>query len=89
MGSSGPVSNTSLWEQLLEELDRPDRTIHWVKVPSHVNVEGNNEVDRLADEGRQLHLGSPPNHIPPLTMAACHIESAQKTTPSRTTHNPS
>ena len=30
------------------ELDRDDREIIWIKVPSHLRVEGNNEADRLA-----------------------------------------
>ena len=46
-GSCGPVANVSIWEQLLHELDQPRKTIQWVKVPSHVTVEENNEADRL------------------------------------------
>ena len=69
-GSSGPVSNVEIWEQLLRELSQPDKTIKWVKVPSHVTVEGNNEADRLADLGR---LSSPLHPIlhTPSTFSDC------------------
>ena len=35
------------------------KTIKWVKVASHVTVEGNNTVDRLADLGRLSSLPPP------------------------------
>ena len=63
-GSSGPVSNATLWALLLNELNRPGRTVHWVKVPSHVTVEGNNEADRLAEQGRMTHPKFPKPHTP-------------------------
>ena len=63
-GSSGPVSNVEIWEQLLSELSQPDKTIKWVKVPSHVTVEGNNEADRLADLGRLSSPLHPILHTP-------------------------
>ena len=40
-GSSGPGPTLYLWKQLLHELDCKDRTIEWVKFPSHVQVSGN------------------------------------------------
>ena len=54
-GSSELVSNVSLWEQLLTERERLGRVIHWVKVPSHVTIEGNNEADCLAERGHVSH----------------------------------
>ena len=60
-----PVSTVPLWEQLLEEQDQPGCIIRWVKVPSHVTVEGINEADCLADEGRQLHPQFPNLHNQP------------------------
>ena len=48
VGSSGPVSNVSLWEILLCELDGPDREIERAKVPSHVSMQGNQQADSLA-----------------------------------------
>ena len=48
-GSSGPVP-THLWEQLFHKLDR---IVEWVKVPSHTQVSGKEEVDKLAEEGRR------------------------------------
>ena len=59
-GSCGLVANVSIWDQLLHELDQPGKTIQWVRVPSRVTVEGNNEADRLADLGR---LSSPLNPV--------------------------
>ena len=41
VGSAGPVSNVPLWKELLQYLDSTFQDILWVKVPSHVNVEGN------------------------------------------------
>ena len=64
VGFSGPIPNVPLWEQLLTELERPGRTLHWVKVPSQLTIEDNNEANRLAEKGRRMHprfprLGTP------------------------------
>ena len=64
VGSSGPVSNVHFWEQLLIELDNTQRTIHGVKVPSHVTIDGNNEADRLAEQGRHMHPRFPRPQTP-------------------------
>ena len=79
VGASRPVSNVVLWEQLLDELDRTQRTIHWVKVPSHVSIEGNNEADRLAERGRHMHPRFPRVHMPRPTPAVCHTKSPYTT----------
>ena len=42
-------------ELLLETLRTHQGSIKFVKVPSHVNMIGNNETDRLADQGRLFH----------------------------------
>ena len=47
------VSNPALWDLLINELDRPGRIVQWVKIPSHVGIEGNVEADRLANLGRE------------------------------------
>ena len=73
VGSSGPVSNFPLWEQLLDELDCTQRTIHWIKVPSHVTIEGNNEADRLAEQGRHMHPRFP--HPPHPRAPYAHTKS--------------
>ena len=52
VGSAGPVSNVPLWKELLQHLDSTFQDILWVKVPSHVNVEGNEQADTLAHNGR-------------------------------------
>ena len=74
-GSCGPVANVAIWEELLHELlDQPGKTIRWVKVPSHVSVEGINEADRLADLGR---LSSPLHPVlsTPNSVASPHTPS--------------
>ena len=43
----------ALWDLLITELDRPLREVQWVKIPSHVGIEGNVEADRLANLGRE------------------------------------
>ena len=78
IGSCGPVSNVPLWEQLLAALDENPRTVHWVKVPSHVTIEGNNEADRLADQGRQLHPRFPHRRTPSLLLSVAGTPSAPK-----------
>ena len=58
-GSSSLVPTPKLWEQLLHELDRPGRTVECVKVPSHVQVSGNKEADKLArahGPARSVHI---------------------------------
>ena len=44
--------------------DAPPPPSTWVKVPSHVTVEGNNEADRLADLGRLSSPLHPILHTP-------------------------
>ena len=51
-GSSGPVSNVPLWEEILQFLDDTFQKIKCVKVPSHVNVMGNEQANTLANQGR-------------------------------------
>ena len=78
IGSCGPVSNVPLWEQLLAALDENPRTVHWVKVPLHVTIEGNNEADRLADQGRQLHPRFPHPRTPSLLLSVAGTPRAPK-----------
>ena len=51
-GLSGPVSNVPIWEEILQLLDDTFQEIKWVKVPSHVNVMGNDQANTLANQGR-------------------------------------
>ena len=78
VGSSGPVSNVPLLEQLLAALDENPRTVYWVKVPSHLTVEGNNEADRLADQGKQLHPRFPHPRTPSLLLSVAGTPRAPK-----------
>ena len=59
VGSKGPVSNVPPWEVLLETLSTHNGLVKFVKVPSHVNIIGNSEADRLADQGRLSHPPCP------------------------------
>ena len=50
IGSTGVrVLNVALCHR---QLDAPDRTSDWVKVPSHIGAEGNTEADLLANAER-------------------------------------
>ena len=51
-GSSGPVSNVPLWQELLGHLDETFQQLKWVKLPSHVNSVGNEKANTLANKGR-------------------------------------
>ena len=51
-------------EQMLSELEREGREEMWIKVPSHIVVDGNHEADRLATVGPQSHHLYPFKHAP-------------------------
>ena len=51
--NKGPVLNVDLWIDLLELLDRALASYEWSKVPSHVQLEGNERGDALAELGRK------------------------------------
>ena len=44
VGSRGPLSNIKLWKELLTEIEFPHCTVKWIKVPSHVGIQGNEEA---------------------------------------------
>ena len=56
VGPRGPLSNVSLWKDILHELDSLHRTVKWIKVPFHEGIQGNEEADSLAEDGQ---LSSP------------------------------
>ena len=49
----GSVINVDLWTELLSLLASSIATSVLVKVPSHVDIEGNDQADWLAEEGRK------------------------------------
>ena len=51
--NKGPVLNVDLWIDLLELLDQALASYEWIKVPSHVQMEGNERADALAELGRK------------------------------------
>ena len=53
-GGVGPISNVPVWEELLEEIERPDRELRWIYVPGHAGMEGNETAHRLSVEGMCL-----------------------------------
>ena len=67
-GSSAKVACVDLWPTLKQELSNPDREILWVKVPSHVDVPGNEEADRLSKVGRMSHPLFPAKATPALQV---------------------
>ena len=50
-----PVENADLWQEIKEALVERTAPTWWVKVPSHMGVEGNEQADRLAKEGVKRH----------------------------------
>ena len=38
-----------------ERMDRRQASTEWIKVPSHTGIPGNEEADRLAEEGVKCH----------------------------------
>ena len=51
VGSRGPLSSVELWKELLTEIESPHRTVKWIKVPSHVGIQGNEEAYSLVGDG--------------------------------------
>ena len=51
--SQGPMINVDLWVELLGLPEEPRATCIGVKVPSHVDLEGNDKADHLAELGRR------------------------------------
>ena len=49
----------TLCEKILVELGKPGRTVVWVKIPSHVGIEGDTHADLLANLSRLAILLHP------------------------------
>ena len=54
LAPQGPVENTDLWVELLPVLEECTATIEWLWSPYHTGIEGNEEADRPADQGRLM-----------------------------------
>ena len=87
MGSAGPVSNVPLWKELLQHPDSTFQDILWVKGPSHVNVEGNEQADTLANNGRLSNPLYPTRKTPKVHPARQRVKRtcqvAAQRSPSR------
>ena len=71
--AQGPVTNVDLWIVLMDLLDSMRAVWEWIKVPSHVDIPGNDKADALAEQGRPssplyCDVRRPP--VPPRTPVA-------------------
>ena len=48
------ISNISISEEVLLEMERPGRILKWIYLPGHAGLEGNDTTHRLAVEGMCL-----------------------------------
>ena len=64
VSTTRPVSNADLWIQLTSLLESSCTIFHWIKIPSHIGLRGNDAADDLANKGRlmsSLHSTRPQN----------------------------
>ena len=54
-GWSSPIGHSDLWQQIHSLVTMHGDTLQFVWVPSHVNIEGNEQADKLAENGRLMH----------------------------------
>ena len=52
--SHGPVVYVDLFGEILQLILTSSCTFRWVKVPNHVDIEGNEKANSLAKRGRQM-----------------------------------
>ena len=45
---TGSVTNVDLWSYLMSLLDTTSAVWVWIKVPSHIDIPGNEKADKLA-----------------------------------------
>ena len=50
----GAISNIPVWEELLGEIECPERELRWVYVLGHAGMEGNKTAHHLSLEGMSL-----------------------------------
>ena len=48
------ISNISIGEEMLLEMEQPSRILKWIYVPGHTGLEGNDTTHRLVVEGMCL-----------------------------------
>uniref|UniRef100_A0A7S1I0U6 ribonuclease H n=1 Tax=Eutreptiella gymnastica TaxID=73025 RepID=A0A7S1I0U6_9EUGL len=50
-----PVENVDLWQEIVEALENRRAETIWIKVPSHMDIEGTERADKLAKQGVKKH----------------------------------
>ena len=53
--TSGAVSHSYLWVQILFQMRRHQQTARFIWVPSHIGMVGNEGADQLAEQGCLSH----------------------------------
>ena len=81
------MSNEQLWESSLRKLDSPDRRIEWVKVPSHVSMLTNEQVDALVNRGRHANPLYPAADTPKGRAARVSTTPQSRPRPPDYTHS--
>ena len=72
------ISNISIWEELLLEMERPGRMLKWIYVPGHAGLEGNDTAHILAVEGMCFST----------LWALPHTAFSRQTEDTQTAHEP-
>ena len=55
-GAPGPVGHADLWSKIHFLVTAHGDTLSFQRVPSHTDIKGNEEADRLAEEGREKQV---------------------------------
>ena len=54
--AQGPVTNVDMWIRLMILIDQSKAHLAWIKVPSHMGLQGYERADFLAEAGRKMSL---------------------------------
>ena len=58
IGASGPVGQVDLWQQIGASVVLHGNTLTFRWLPPHVEIEGNGQAGKLAEQGRPKHAYS-------------------------------